>query len=121
MSKLLFFYLGGGGRKLNPLKLGSHILLWNLGSSLYEILFEDIYIKFVCNLDEIVPDGSKNVVPCNAEPLETAPPGSYHCNSTVAICLEKWQVSTTYFFNVLILILLFVKYIPLKLGFALNK
>ena len=54
---------------------------------------ETTYLLFVYILDEIVPDGSRNVVPCNAEPPETAPPGSYQCNATVAICLEKWQVS----------------------------
>jgi len=43
------------------------------------------------DLDVIVPDGTRMVVPCNAEPPEVAPPGSYQCNASSAICLEKWQ------------------------------
>lgn len=44
----------------------------------------------VDDLDLIVADG-RHIVPCNAEPRDVAPPGSYQCNASSAICLEKWE------------------------------
>lgn len=45
------------------------------------------------NLDTIVRDGMNTIVPCSAEPPESAPSGAYLCNVSEAICLEKWNVS----------------------------
>ena len=47
------------------------------------------------NLDTIVRDGMNTIVPCSAEPPESAPSGAYLCNVSEAICLEKWNVSHT--------------------------
>ena len=52
------------------------------------------YIKLF-NLDTIVRDGMNTIVPCSAEPPESAPSGAYLCNVSEAICLEKWNVSHT--------------------------
>ena len=45
------------------------------------------------SLDTIVRDGMNTIVPCSAEPPESAPSGAYLCNVSEAICLEKWNVS----------------------------
>ena len=42
--------------------------------------------------DQIVRDGMNTIVPCSADPPDTAPPGAYICNASEAICLEKWRV-----------------------------
>ena len=46
--------------------------------------------------DEIVRDGLNTIVPCNAESPDSAPAGAFLCNSTEAICLEKWRVSDSW-------------------------
>jgi hypothetical protein len=49
--------------------------------------------KFTPNLsDYIVRDGLNSIVPCNADPVDSAPSGSYICNKNNSICLEKWKV-----------------------------
>jgi len=45
----------------------------------------------ISDLDEIVRDGTNTIVPCSADPPDTAPPGAYICNASEAICLEKWR------------------------------
>ena len=47
------------------------------------------------SLDEIVRDGLNTIVPCNAESPDSAPAGAFLCNSSEAICLEKWRVTAT--------------------------
>ena len=42
--------------------------------------------------DTVVRDGSNTIVPCSADPPESAPAGAYLCNASEAICLEKWRV-----------------------------
>lgn len=50
--------------------------------SLYKLLFSDTVVR----------DGSNTIVPCSADPPESAPAGAYLCNASEAICLEKWRV-----------------------------
>ena len=56
------------------------------------ILSEDRNNEYL-SLDTIVRDGMNTIVPCSAEPPESAPSGAYLCNVSEAICLEKWNVS----------------------------
>ena len=55
-------------------------------------IFKDSKFKWINDtLDEIVPDGSRMIVPCNAEPPEIAPPGIVYMFHHVDLKVWSWS------------------------------
>ena len=61
--------------------------------ALYNCRLSPEFMQSTCS-DTIVRDGLNTIVPCSADPPDSAPSGAYLCNVSEAICLEKWRVSS---------------------------